>query len=105
MVTVLYSHIIDEDRKNDQLFKEAFYWKKNLRPQLKVRSYKITDTIPERVDAEIFANILGNSEIMVLFPLWQKRSKRKHKGGTWLRNIKKLITTMFWDCSIFFIIT
>ena len=38
MVTNVYSHIIDEDRKkNAQLFEEAFYGKKDLDPQLHVQ--------------------------------------------------------------------
>ena len=35
MVTDVYSHILDEDRKkNAELFEETFYEKKNLDPQM-----------------------------------------------------------------------
>ena len=39
MVTDVYSHIIDEDRKrNAALFEEAFYGKKNLNPKMEKAS-------------------------------------------------------------------
>ena len=38
MVTDVYSHILDDDRrKNAELFEEAFYEKKNLDPQMHVQ--------------------------------------------------------------------
>ena len=71
MVTDVYSHIIDEDRKkNAELFEEAFYGKKNLNPQLSEQSAagkaEKTVTVPEGVDAELLAKVLGNPEMMAL---------------------------------------
>lgn len=71
MVTDVYSHIIDEDRKkNAELFEEAFYGKKNLNPQLSEQSAagkaEKTVTIPEGVDAELLAKVLGNPEMAAL---------------------------------------
>ena len=70
MVTDVYSHIIDEDRrKNAELFEEAFYGKKNLRPHMgDVSGHQAANTIalPEGVDAEALAKVLGNPEMMAL---------------------------------------
>ena len=70
MVTDVYSHIIDEDRrKNAELFEEAFYGKKNLRPQMgDATGHQAANTItlPEGVDAEALAKVLGNPEMMAL---------------------------------------
>jgi hypothetical protein len=70
MVTDVYSHIIDEDRrKNAELFEEAFYGKKNLRPQMgDTAGYQAANTItlPEGVDAEALAKVLSNPEMMAL---------------------------------------
>ena len=71
MVTDVYSHIIDEDRKkNAELFEEAFYGKKNLNPQLSEQINTGTKekilAVPEGVDAELLAKVLGNPEMMAL---------------------------------------
>ena len=71
MVTDVYSHIIDEDRKkNAELFEEAFYGKKNLNPQLNEQiaagTKEKTLTVPEGVDAELLAKVLGNPEMRAL---------------------------------------
>ena len=70
MVTDVYSHIIDEDRrKNAELFEEAFYGKKNLRPQMGDgvgRQAANTITLPEGVDAEALAKVLSNPEMKML---------------------------------------
>ena len=70
MMTDVYSHIIDEDRrKNAELFEEAFYGKKNLRPQMgdgAGHQAANTITLPEGVDAEALAKVLGNPEMMAL---------------------------------------
>ena len=49
MVTDVYSHILDDDRrKNAELFEEAFYEKKNLDPQMHVQNeiISLSDTMP-----------------------------------------------------------
>ena len=71
MVTDIYSHIIDEDRKkNAELFEEAFYGKKNLNPQINEQATagkaEKTLTVPEGVDAELLAKVLGNPEMAAL---------------------------------------
>ena len=67
MVTDVYSHILDEDRKrNAELFEEAFYGKKNLNPQMiDARSEKMV-TVPDGVDAETLMKVLGNPEMVAL---------------------------------------
>ena len=71
MVTDVYSHIIDEDRKkNAELFEEAFYGKKNLNPQINEQAAagkaEKTLSVPEGVDAELLAKVLGNPEMAAL---------------------------------------
>ena len=71
MVTDVYSHIIDEDRKkNAELFEEAFYGKKNLNPQFgksaAVGAAEKMITVPEGVDAEALAKVLSNPEMIAL---------------------------------------
>lgn len=76
MVTDVYSHIIDEDRRrNAQLFEEAFYGKKNLNPNINdgasvaetaTSGKKTTLEVPEGVNAELLAKVLGNPEMAAL---------------------------------------
>ena len=69
MVTDVYSHIIDEDRrKNAELFEEAFYGKQNLNPQMRGDEHNSRNTVavPEGVDPEVLAKVLSNPEMMAL---------------------------------------
>ena len=67
MVTDVYSHIIDEDRKqNAILFEEAFYAKKNLDPKIHDTANGKMLQVPEGVDAEVLAKVLGNPELTAL---------------------------------------
>ena len=67
MVTDVYSHIIDEDRKqNAILFEEAFYAKKNLDPHIHETANGKMLQVPEGVDAEVLAKVLGNPELTAL---------------------------------------
>ena len=68
MVTDVYSHIIDEDRrKNAQLFEEAFYGKKNLNPQLQQEKEEgKTLTVPDGVDPNLLQQVLSNPEMTAL---------------------------------------
>ena len=69
MVTDVYSHIIDEDRrKNAELFEEAFYGKQNLNPQMRGDEHNSGNTVavPEGVDPEVLAKVLRNPEMMAL---------------------------------------
>lgn len=55
MVTDVYSHILDDDRrKNAELFEEAFYEKKNLDPKMRalLNSLAKTDhTLANKIEA------------------------------------------------------
>lgn len=67
MVTDVYSHIIDEDRKrNAQLFEDAFYGRKNLDPKMHEDHEARTVNVPEDVDADLLANVLTNPEMKAL---------------------------------------
>ena len=68
MVTEVYGHILDEDRKkNAQLIEDAFYKKENLNPDM-----KRTDTgkkkieVPDGIDAEALMKVLNNPEMAAL---------------------------------------
>jgi len=78
MVTDVYSHIIDEDRrKNAELFEEAFYEKKNLNPQLheSAPGSRMME-IPEGVDTELLAKVLQNPEMASLLTALVKSMKK-----------------------------
>ena len=79
MVTDVYSHIIDEDRrKNAELFEEAFYGK-NLRPQMgdgAGHQAANTITLPEGVDAEALSKVLGNPEMVALLSSFAKAMEK-----------------------------
>jgi integrase len=67
MVTDVYSHILDEDRKrNAELFEEAFYGKKNLNPQMIDAGSEKMITVPDGVDVETLMKVLGNPEMVAL---------------------------------------
>ena len=64
MVTDVYSHIIDDDRrKNAELFEQAFYEKKNLDPSMHANVAGKTVELPTNVDAELLAKVLSNPEM------------------------------------------
>lgn len=69
MITDVYSHIIDEDRrKNAERFEQAFYNKKNLDPDIKAgtESKENVVTLPEGVDPQVLAKVLENPEMVQL---------------------------------------
>ena len=67
MVTEVYSHIIDEDRKkNAERFEEAFYGKKNLNPQMTEDPREKIIVVPEGVDSELLTKVLNNPEMAAL---------------------------------------
>lgn len=75
MVTDVYSHILDEDRKkNAELFEEAFYEKKDLNPQMHSDPSN-TLTVPEGIDAEMLAKVLANPEMAALLTSLAKTIK------------------------------
>ncbi len=81
MVTEVYSHILDEDRrKNAQLIEDAFYNKKNINPDMKGQMGESKDnenkvTIPEGVDANLLMKVLGNPEMAALITSLAKTMK------------------------------
>ena len=68
MVTEVYGHILDEDRrKNAELMENAFYNKENLNPQMKEQDERSsTITVREGGDAELLMKVLGNPEMAAL---------------------------------------
>ena len=67
MVTDVYSHIMDEDRRKIAgLLQEAFYEKKNLNPQIHNTLEGTMMALPEGFDAELLAKALSNSEMAAL---------------------------------------
>ena len=71
MVTDVYSHIIDEDRrKNAELFEEAFYKRKNLNPNAYgIYSQEFAPpkvTVPENIDPVLLQKVLSNPEMAAL---------------------------------------
>lgn len=78
MVTDVYSHIIDDDRKqNAVLFEEAFYAKKNLEPKIHEAANGKMLQIPEGVDAEVLAKVLDNPELRALLASLAKTLRGK----------------------------
>lgn len=82
MVTDVYSHIIDEDRrKNAELFENAFYKKENLNPSIHGGSedqpIQGMIKVPEGVDAEALVKVLGNPEMAALLSSLAKTMKTK----------------------------
>ena len=76
MVTDVYSHILDDDRrKNAELFEEAFYEKKNLNPQMHVQQENNNATVADEVDPELLAKVLANPEMRALLNSLAKTMK------------------------------
>ena len=68
MITEVYGHILDEDRrKNAELMERAFYNKENLDPQMREKEEdKSMVSVPEGVDAELLMKVLANPEMAKL---------------------------------------
>lgn len=78
MVTDVYSHIIDDDRrKNAELFEEAFYEKKDLDPSMHAHAAGKTVELPMDVDAELLAKVLSNPEMAALLSTLAKSLEKK----------------------------
>ena len=77
MVTEVYGHILDEDRrKNAELMENAFYNKEYLNPQMKAQDEgNSTITVPDGVDAELLMKVLGNPEMAALLTSLAKTMK------------------------------
>ena len=76
MVTEVYGHIIDEDRrKNAQRMEDAFYNRENLNPQMKGADAGQTANHKEGVDADLLMKVLGNPEMAALLTSLAKSLK------------------------------
>ena len=79
MVTEVYGHIIDEDRrKNAERMENAFYNRENLNPQMKgadAGQTANTVAVPEGVDADLLMKVLGNPEMAALLTSLAKTMK------------------------------
>ena len=76
MVTDVYSHILDDDRrKNAELFEEAFYEKKNLDPQMHAQQENNNAPVDDEVDPELLAKVLANPEMRALLNSLAKTMK------------------------------
>ena len=77
MVTEVYGHIIDEDRrKNAEMMENAFYNREKLNPQMKEAEGRAnTIAVPEGVDAELLMKVLGNPEMAALLTSIAKTMK------------------------------
>lgn len=76
MVTDVYSHILDDDRKkNAELFEDAFYGKKETDPQMDRKKPENTLKVPEGVDAELIAKMLSNPDVVNLITAIMKSGK------------------------------
>ena len=77
MVTEVYGHILDEDRrKNAELIESAFYNKENLNPNMHGQEPKSkTVSVPDGVDAELLMKVLGNPEMAALLTSLAKTMK------------------------------
>lgn len=77
MVTEVYGHIIDEDRrKNAELMENAFYNKENLNPEMRdqTESSRAVE-LPEGVDADLLMKVLTNPEMAALLTSLVKTMK------------------------------
>ena len=82
MVTEVYGHILDEDRKkNAQLMENAFYNKENLNPDIHGASGTQNNnnnnmiSVPEGVDADMLMKVLENPEMAALLTSLAKSMK------------------------------
>ena len=77
MVTEVYGHIIDEDRrKNAEMMENAFYSQERLSPQVGgTEGSANTIAVPEGGDAELLMKVLGNPEMAALLTSLAKTMK------------------------------
>ena len=77
MVTEVYGHIIDEDRrKNAELMENAFYNKENLNPEMRDQTESSSAVeLHEGVDADLLMKVLTNPEMAALLTAVAKTMK------------------------------
>lgn len=85
MVTDVYSHILDEDRKrNAELFEETFYQKKDTDPvpagktAHAVPADKPVMEVPEDINPELLQKVLANPEMKALLTALAKSIENEH---------------------------
>lgn len=68
MVTEIYGHINDEDRrKNAELMENAFYNKENLKPEMRgLGENNMQREVPKGVDEELLRKVLSNPEMAAI---------------------------------------
>ena len=77
MVTEVYSHIIDEDRRrNATLLENSFYNRNDLNPQIHKTEEGTVMSVPEGIDAELLAKVLSNPEMAALLTSLAKTMQR-----------------------------
>ncbi len=78
MVTEVYSHIIDEDRRrNATLLEDSFYNRKNLNPQIHDTEKRTMMEVPKE-GRSYFAKVLSNPEMAVLLTSLAKSMQGEH---------------------------
>lgn len=80
MVTEVYGHIIDEDRrKNAELFENAFYNKEDLNPQMHKEAAGVKRTksidVPDGMDVETLMKVLQNPEMVAVLSAFANSMK------------------------------
>ena len=83
MVTAVYFHLLDEDRKrNAELFEETFYQKKDTDPVAALSSStadKLVMEVPEGGEAGLLQRVLTNLEMAALLTALAKSMNKKLK--------------------------
>lgn len=78
MITDVYSHIIDDDRrKNAEKFEEAFYKDKNANPDMNKNDVENVMKLPEGLDSETLLKILADPEMAKIIKEAAKKIKEK----------------------------
>ena len=76
MVTDVYSHILDDDRrKNAELFENAFYKNHNPDPQIHETASENLLHVPEGIDKELLSQVLSSPELSALLMALAKTIK------------------------------
>ncbi|MBB5266384.1 hypothetical protein HNP82_003541 [Catenibacillus scindens] len=76
MVTDVYSHILDDDRrKNTELFENAFYKNHNPDPQIHETASENLLHVPEGIDKELLSQVLSSPELSALLMALAKTIK------------------------------
>lgn len=100
MVTDVYSHILDEDRKkNAELFEEAFYGNKETDPQMNRKKLENSIKVPEGVDAELLERYSSIRRWLHCWYLLQKQLSNRLDNSVVAKfaTVEKLINQYSYD--------